>query len=136
MPGHSEQFPWPSYYGHFAFFEQRMNAHSGVVSLKAVGDGVYEITTKHRKTVRIFICECYSFGAAEYVETTQALGELDAIVINSAWCGYTMEAKRLARNDEVGLFKIGNFMSALNKADLWDHLTEEEHEIFKNKGWL
>jgi hypothetical protein len=102
MPGHSDKFPWPSYYGNFTFFEQRMNAHSGVVGVKAEGDGVYELTTKYLKTLRIFICECYSFGAAEYVETTQALGKLDAVVINSAWCGYTMEAKRLARNDKVG----------------------------------
>ena len=136
MTGYSDKFPWPPYYGHFAFFEQRMNAHSGVASLKAQGDGVYELTTKFGKTLRVFACECYSFGIAEYIETMQALGKLDAIVINSAWCGYTMDAKRLTRNDKVGLFKIGDFMSALNKVDFWDHLTEAELETFKEKGWL
>ncbi len=136
MSGYSDKFPWPPYYGHFAFFEQRMNAHSRIASLKAHGDGIYDITTGLGKTLRIFICECYSFGAAEYVESTQALGRLDAIVINSAWCGYTMVAKRLTRSEKVGLFTIGGFMSALNKANLWDYLTEAEHEIFKTNGWL
>jgi hypothetical protein len=136
MTGHSDKFPWPPYYGHFAFFEQRMRTHSGVTNLKSESNGVYNLTTKFGKSLRIFICECYSFGAAEYVETTQTLGKFDAIVINSAWCGYTMEAKYLTRNDKVGLFKIGNFMSALNKADVWDHLTEAENETFKTNGWL
>lgn len=136
MTGHSEKFPWAPYYGHFAFFEQRMNAHSGVANLKAQGNGLYDLTTKYGNTLRIFICECYSFGAAEYVETTQTLGKLDAIVINSAWCDYTMEAKHLARNDKAGLFKIANLMSALNRVNVWDHLTTTELETFKNNGWL
>lgn len=131
----SDKFPWRPYYGHFAFFEQRMNAHSNVASLKANGDGVYELTTKFGRTLKIFICECYSFGAAEYIETIEALGKLDAIVINSIWCGYTMDAKRFTRNDKVGLFQIGNFMSALNKVDVWDHLTKVELETFKKNGW-
>lgn len=85
---------------------------------------------------RLRYCECYSFGAAEYVETSNALGKLDAVVINSAWCGYTMDAKHLARSQKVGLFTIGGFMSALNKANFWEHLTEEEQEVFKKKGWI
>jgi hypothetical protein len=63
------------------------------------------------------------------------LGELDAIVINSAWCDYTMQAKRLAREKKVGLFKIGTFMSALNKADFWTYLTDMERETFHKNGW-
>jgi hypothetical protein len=85
----SDGFPWPPYYGHFRFFEQRMNTHSHVAALQACGDGIYELTNKYSRTLRVFICECYSFGAAEYVETKDTLGSLDAIVINSAWCGYT-----------------------------------------------
>jgi hypothetical protein len=27
-------------------------------------------------------------------------------------------------------------MSALNKVNVWDHLTEAEHETFKKNGWL
>lgn len=136
MTGHSDKYPWSPYYGHFNFFEQRMNTHSGVASLEAVGNGLYNLNTKFGRTLRIFVCECYSFGAAEYLEATQALGKLDAVVINSAWCSYTMEAKHLARLEKVGIFKIGNFMSALNKVELWVHLTQAEHDEFAKKGWL
>lgn len=136
MAERSDGFPWPSYYGHFRFFEQRMDAHSHVIKVQTHGDGVYELTNVYGSKLRVFICECYSFGAAEYAETKEALGKLDAIVINSAWCGYTMDAKRLARSDKVGLFKIASFMSALNKANVWEYLTDTEQETFKKNGWL
>jgi hypothetical protein len=136
MPAHSEDFPWPSHYGHFKFFENQMKEHHCVSNLSAINHCVYELTLTSRKILRVFICECYSFGAAEYVETAEALGRIDAIIINSAWCGYTHEAKRLCRDKKVGLFKIGDFMAALNKPEFWSYLDKRETEIFKEKGWL
>lgn len=136
MSAHSEGFPWPSYYGHFNFFEQRMDAHSQIVEVKSLGQGSYELTNRFGKVLKVFICECYSFGVAEYLETKQTFERLDVIIINSAWCGYTMDAKRSAREAKIGLYKIGDFMAALNKVDVWSHLNEPEQEVFKQKGWL
>ena len=50
--------------------------------------------------------------------------------------GYTWQAKRTSRSDKVGLYRIGNFMAALNKPNVWDYLNESEAETFKEKGWL
>ena len=135
MPSHSTVFPWPSYYGHFNFFEQRMSAHSRVAKLTALGNGLYELALRSGTTLRVFVCECYSFGIAEYVETTTALGKLDAVIISSAWCGYTWDAKLHSRNEKVGLYKIRDFMAALNKRELWSFLDEFELEHFKKNGW-
>jgi len=136
VPDEDSKFPWPSYYRNFNFFEARMRTHSHITSIKPQGDGVYEVGVKGGGTLKVFVCDCYSFGTAEYVETTEELGELDAIIINSAWCGYTADAKRMCRGDKVGLFKIRDFMSALNKHPLWAYLNETEVENFKKKGWL
>lgn len=136
MAAHSEVFPWPPHYGHFKFFEARMRAHRRVSDFKGLGDGVYELTLSSGKTLQVFICECYSFGAAEYLETFDNIGPMDAIVISSAWCGYTLDAKRSCREDEIGLFNIADFMAALNKEEIWSYLNEHETEVFKKKGWL
>jgi hypothetical protein len=136
MPAHSKEFPWPPHYGHFKFFEARMRAHRRVATLTAVDRGVYEMALVSGKILRVFICECYSYGVAEYVETVEKLGEFDAIVINSDWCGYTREAKRLCRDKEVGLFKIGDLMAALHKPDFWSYLTKDQIEDFHERGWL
>ena len=113
-----------------------MIGHGRILDLNFIDNGVYELTLKASKKLRVFICECYSFGAAEYVEVTENLGRVDAIIINSIWCGYTLDAKRLCRDQKVGLFKIADFMAALNKPEFWSYLDEDETKAFKAKGWL
>jgi hypothetical protein len=113
-----------------------MRGHSRITGLETVGGGRYDLTLASGGSMRIFICECYSFGVAEYVEAIEKLGPLDAIVVNSAWCGYTPDAKRTSRSDKVGLYKIADFMAALNKPKVWDYLNDSEREAFQRKGWL
>lgn len=130
MSASSEDFPWPSYYGHFNFFEERMGSHSRVVSFQHLGDGLYGISRRGEEKLIVFICECYAFGVAEYMECIDNFGFLNAVVINSAWCGYSMDVKRHCRDQKVGVFKIGDFMAALNRHDYWNYLNEHEKEHF------
>jgi hypothetical protein len=132
----ADDFPWPSYYRHFKFFEARMRQHGCIARIKSAENGVYDLALSSGDSLRVFVCDCYSFGAAEYAETIDKLGKLDAIVINSAWCSYTSDAKRTCRSNQVGLFKIGDFMAALNKPRIWEYLTEAETAAFTKKGWL
>ncbi|RYD85954.1 MAG: hypothetical protein EOP84_00665 [Verrucomicrobiaceae bacterium] len=130
MPAHSNAYPWPSHYGHFRFFEQRMSAHQRVTAVRNRGGGVYELTLTGGAKFKVFICECYCFGEAEYVEVIGKLGPLDAIVISSAWCSYTDDAKLAARTAETGVFTIAEVMGALNKPEPWSHLTREQRERY------
>jgi hypothetical protein len=139
MPAENEDFPWRSYYGNYNFFEDRMKQHSSIKKLNRLnrlGDGLYEIQKMNGDTLRTFICECYSYGVAEYIETKDNHGEIDAVVINSLWCEYTMEAKHFCFDEEVGLFVIADFMAAINQDDHWRYLTEEQSEYFEDNGWL
>lgn len=136
MPAFSSKFPWPSHYGNFNFFENKMRSHNKISSVNSIGNGIYSLKLKDGRDLRIFICECYAFGVAQYMETAEILGNLDAIIINSAWCGYSPDAKRHCRQNRVGLFMIGEFMAALNRRNFWEYLTEAEKEYFKKNGWL
>lgn len=136
MPAHNEHFPWRSYYGHYKFFEKLIAQHSRVTEVIHVSDGIYEIKLRSGKKLRLFVCECYSFGVAEFQESIDQLTDLDAIVINSAWCGYTPDAKLHCRNSEVGLFKISDFMAALNTEKFWLYLNADEEEMFEQRGWI
>jgi hypothetical protein len=136
MPAHSDNFPWPNYYNHFDYFEGAMQQHRKIASIKMEGSGVYRLVRLKGDTLRIFICDCYAFGVAEYMETVKQLGAVDVVIINSAWCDYSPDAKWHCRNEHVGLFRIGEFMSALHRDDYWAHLTDQEKEYFKEKGLL
>lgn len=131
MPANSEEFPWPSYYGNFDYFEARMKQHARVASLVAQGGGLYELKRTQGDNLRVLICECYAFGVAEYMETVERLGEINVVIINSAWCGYSDDAKIFCRDAKVGLFRIGEFMGALYRTDYWEYLTKEQMEYFK-----
>ena len=50
------------------------------------------------------------------------------IIINSNWCGYSPDAKLYCREKSVGLFKIRDFMAALNLPHYWEYLTDYEKE--------
>ena len=135
MSALNDDFPWTSHYGHYKFFEKRMDEHGQVLSCKEEASGIYTLTRKRGHPLRIFICECYSFGVAEYMEVVDKIGKIDVVIINSIWCGYTWEAKLHCRKLKVGLFMIGEFMAALNRDDYWNYLTDEQKEDSKEKGW-
>ncbi len=134
MPAHNDSFPWMSYYGDYQFFKDKMRSHRRVSNVRNVDNGLYEIALVDGRTLRVFICECYSFGLAEYFESVEKVGALDAVIINSNWCGYTMEAKLHCRASRVGLFDIGGFMAALNLSNHWEYLTQQEKEYLEKNG--
>lgn len=136
MPARSENFPWPSHYGHFDFFEDRMSAHSKVRSLKKLDDGLYKIGLSDSREITVFICECYSYGMAQYAETVEKRGKLDAVIINSNWCGYTGELKAQCRKEGVGLFDIRDFMGALNQKEFWLYLNEQDKKQLEKRGQI
>ena len=136
MAAYSNKFPWPSHYGHFSFFEERMQNHSAVKSLENLGNGLYKLHRKRGDILKVFVCECYAFGVAEYIESEQKLGKLDAVVINSAWCGFSRDARKHCWDANVGLFRIGDFMAALNQKKVSKHLNSDEKEYFTKKGWI
>ncbi|MEZ8659343.1 hypothetical protein BCS84_10895 [Vibrio cyclitrophicus] len=135
MPARNENFPWMSYYRNYNFFEQRMNEHSKVRSCQKLDAGLYSIELNTGKKLNVFICECYSFGTAEYVESCENYGALDAVIISSNWCGYSLELKRDCMTDQVGIFDIGGFMAAINQREHWAYLTAYEKDKFKEYGW-
>lgn len=136
MPAHNQEFPWMSYYENYEFFESKMNDHSKVDSIRKTADSFYHIKHSDGTLIKVFICECYSFDVAEYIETYQNLGEVNAIIINSNWCGYTFNVKHHCMNKKVGVYNINDFMAALNMRNYWEYLNKSEKKKFKENGWI
>ena len=136
MPAHNEHFPWMSYYRNYNFFVQRMNEHSKVRSISSINPSLYNIELNDGRTLKVFICECYAFDVAEYIEACENYGELDAVVISSNWCGYSLGVKRHCMSENVGVFDTAGFMAAINRKEFWTYLTRYEQERFQENRWL
>lgn len=135
MPAHSDEFPWPSYYGHYRKLETLLKGHSKVDELEKLTGGLYDLTLETREKFKLFIGECYSFGVAEFHEVTDNCGDVDIVLISSAWCGYGYDVKHYCRNQNVGVFQIRDLMAALNKRNPSQYLNEYEVEYFREQGW-
>lgn len=135
MPAHSNTYPWPSYYGNFNFALEILARHDQLASIDPDGD-VYNVARTRGDQLRLFICECYSFGVAEYQEVTEKAGPVDLVLVNSNWCSYTLQVKRHCREQKVGVYQLRALMAALNLNEVWSYLDEGERELFKERGWI
>ena len=136
MAAHNKKFPWMSYYRNYNFFERRMHEHSKVEFIENVAPGLYNIKLYGGSELKVFICECYSFDVAEYIESCENYGLLNAVVISSNWCGYSLGVKRHCMSENVGVFDISGFMAAINRIDYWAYMTQYEKGRFQENGWL
>ena len=136
MAAYSDEFPWPNSKGHFDFFERMMHAHDRVRDLRSHGNGRYTLEKNDGARLSLFVCDCYSFGKAEYLETIENFGRLDTVIISSNWCGYTADVKEQCRDEKVGLYNIRDFMAALNLRQLWSYLNDYEKDRLRKKGHL
>lgn len=131
MPAHNSDFPWLSYYGNYNFFENRMNGHSKVSKIVNLDAGLYEVHLIDGRILRVFICECYAFSDADYIETVEKYGPVSAIVISSNWCSYDISTKLARMEEGVGIFDIAGFMAAINRRNYWEYMTERERDSLK-----
>ena len=108
-----------------------MREHSKVLGLQKINTGLYDVCLLDNRVLRVFVCECYSFGDADYHETVENSGPVNAVVISSNWCSYDFEMKLARMQEEVGVFDLQGFMAAINRPKYWEYMTESER-----KDWL
>lgn len=134
MAAFSKNFPWISHSGNYKYFEDSLSFHDKIDYLKRVNEeGLYEIGLLNKNKLRIFICDCYFFGVADYHEVIEKVGKIDCIVINSLWCGYSSEVKEYCKLRKIGVFKFGEFIGAINLNNYWEYISKEERERLKRK---
>ncbi|MBY5827671.1 hypothetical protein [Rhizobium leguminosarum] len=129
MTAYKSDFPWPSYDGRFKFFEDRVNGHEKVEQLVNLGGGFFEVTRRGGDKLRAFVCECYTFGVAEFIEVRDHCADVSAIVISSSWCGYTDDVKDYCKALKIGVFNISEFMGALNREEFWSYVVPERKRL-------
>lgn len=134
MAAYSDTFPWLSYYGQYNFFEDRMKEHSNIKAINKISPSLFKIILHNDINIKVFVCECYSYGVAEYYETVENLGNIDIIIINSLWCDYTSDVRYQCYLKGVGVFNIKGFMAALNAQNPCTYLTKDEKEYYKKQG--
>ena len=97
------------------FFEQQLTYHSKIARYEKRENFIYKLFLQDGRSYLVWLTNKYTVSITDVVEK---IGEgLNALVTISMWNGYTYEAKEYALQQHFGLFKIREFMGALNFPD-------------------
>src|SRR5215211_7317738 len=97
------------------FFLEAIRGHARVQSVSQESRNVFVIERRDMPTVRAWVCDEYTLGIADYMNVRREDPEVDCIVTMSGYNRYTREAKDQGLEDDVGVFKFGELLGALNR---------------------
>lgn len=97
------------------FFVSRMEGHTKVLAVEEVTAQVFLLKRHGLSDVRVWVCDVYTLGVADYFAIRQADPDIDCIVTLSGYNQYTTQASEQGIADGVGVFKFGELMGALHK---------------------
>lgn len=78
------------------------------------GDFPFEIYLADGRILVTYIGDVYVLTAADVREIVSEYEVVDCIVVVSNWDEYTSEAKEIAKTMGIGVFKLKEFMKAIN----------------------
>lgn len=108
------------------FFEKILSQHSMIASFKKTENFVYRLNLINNNSYLVRLTNKYSVSLSDIVE---GINEgFDAIVTISSWNDYTYDAKEYALQHDFGLFKIREFMGALNFSNPSQYYTRIDEE--------
>jgi hypothetical protein len=97
------------------FFVNGMKGHSAVCNITRLNGDVYLIErTNNRPDIKVLIADIYIAGEGDVLEITCDYKDIDCIVLVGFYNRYSMAAKELAKERNVGLYDKGEFFGAVN----------------------
>jgi hypothetical protein len=118
---------------HLTFFRTRMEEHDRVMSVETIASQLEYLYIVHRTSrlpdVSVHLTDVYEYSELDYVARPKELKRNSFIVIALPHAHDVTEALvERAQSDRIGIGKIGKFMGALSKRDVWDYETPQERE--------
>ena len=111
MPDSYTKFPRPE---SIDFFEKAMRNHNKVKNIKKLSTSYYEIHRKDLSMIRVFVSNYYALSLSDYYDVLEDYGDIDCLITISNWNGVTTEAYNQGKRNRVGVFKMEEFLGALN----------------------
>lgn len=111
MPDSYTKFPRPE---SIDYFEKAMRNHNKVRDIKRISDSYYEIRRINLSSIRVFVCNYYALSLSDYYDVLDDYDDIDCMITISNWNGVTQEAYVQGKINNVGVFKMEEFLGALN----------------------
>ncbi|MGE7907541.1 hypothetical protein ACQKNS_24535 [Peribacillus sp. NPDC094092] len=98
------------------YFISRIQTHRTVLEIEHEQghEHVFKIKKKNGKKLIVYLTDFYIVTEAEVYEIMSEYYEINAIVTISNWNSYSYLGRETARENDIGLFLMSEFMGALN----------------------
>lgn len=116
-----------------AYFEKAMHRHNSVQTVEKLEDYYYRIFRYDMAPVNAVITNYYSLGLGELLDILEEYPNANCVITISNWNGCTEQAYREGKRNRVGVFKMGEFMGAINCARPYTYIRPIDRE--NNDGY-
>lgn len=119
------------------FFKQLISNHSKVDNITQIGFSLFTIEKLNGNTLIVLLVDIYIITEAEVFDLISRYSDIGAIINISNWNRYTTDAKELAKEQQIGLFMLNEFMGALNldnKRSFLNYISPHEREQNKKRN--
>jgi hypothetical protein len=117
---------WGVGFHRIMWFERLLSAHLNITNVVRHDDIIFEVDRLRQRDHLIILC-CYEYtmGITAVHRALHEFGSLNIIHIGG-WCGYTMQAKELCLDSNIGLYVSNEMNGALWKDEFWAHHRKDE----------
>ncbi|MFJ5623386.1 hypothetical protein ACIQD3_11730 [Peribacillus loiseleuriae] len=111
--GYYKKIPRPE---SIEYFKTTLKGHSKVSDITQLETQLFKITKTNDKEFLVHLTNFYIVGEAEVYEILSNHSDikLDAIVTISNWNQCTSDGKIVAKQNDIGLFVMSDFLGAIN----------------------
>jgi hypothetical protein len=117
---------WGVEYHRIVWFENLLNGHPNVINIHRHDDIVFKIDRRRNGDhLKVLCCYEYTMGITAIHRALYEFGELNIIHVGGGWCGYTLEAKQLCLDSQIGLYVSNEMNGALWRDDYWNYYQKD-----------
>jgi hypothetical protein len=125
---------WNVGYSSISFMEQVLSTHRAVASFERVNAIQFDIVrTNDLSDLNVVFVNEYHLGEASAYAILNEFDSVEVIVNNGNWNHILVNWREFADRTGVVIFKMTDFMGAINVDDPRDYVTEDEREERRRK---
>jgi hypothetical protein len=125
---------WNVGYSAILFMEQLLHSHTKVCSFKRINDIQFLVVRNEGyPELNVVFVDQYELGEATAYAIIEEFSGVEVVVNNGHWNHIVVDWRDFAKRTGVVIFKLSDFLGAINVQDLRKHVTEDERTERRRK---
>ncbi|HEO1777148.1 MULTISPECIES: hypothetical protein [Acinetobacter calcoaceticus/baumannii complex] len=118
---------WNVEYCRITFLERVLKNHPNIFNLKRSKDILFSFERiKQKDSLNLLCLDSYVFGENDLYKVLEEFPNVDIICIGSMWNRYTRDAKKLALQRKLGLYRIDEINGGIYFDKFWLYHKKDE----------